>query len=62
MLELAWDCGEGIATVCVDGESAGALALMREADGVCYLRVKSTSEVLDGGCEIAGVEAVVFRD
>ncbi len=58
-LELTWDCDDGTAELRVDGEVAGNLGQLRQADGVCYLRLKSTAEVPDGGFDTVAVEAVV---
>ena len=59
-LELRWDCGRRDCRVVVDGEQVGTLPLLRESEGVCYLRLKSASEgVESGGLLIDRVEVEV---
>jgi hypothetical protein len=59
-LELRWDCGRRDCRVVVDGEQMGTLPLLRESEGVCYLRLKSASEgVESGGLLIDRVEVEV---
>ena len=60
-LELRWDCAESTCTVHVDGDAVGHSALWRAGDGVCYLRLKSTAENVDGGFLVGGVEVEVER-
>ena len=58
-LELRWDCDERTCTVGVDGVSAGCASLLREGDGVCYVRLKSASNAVDGGFLVEAVEVEV---
>lgn len=59
-LRIEWDVLERKARVFLDGREATVLPLMRQSEGICYLRLSSTAEELDeAGFLIETVEADV---
>jgi|AP95_1055475.scaffolds.fasta_scaffold10114_2 hypothetical protein len=58
-LELRWDCETRSCALSLDGVSVGSASLLREGDGVCYLRLKSASNAVDGGFIVESVEVEV---
>jgi predicted neuraminidase len=60
VIELNWDCAKRRCRVSVDGKQAVVLPQLRESDGACYLRLRSTSEQADeGGFIVESVEVGV---
>lgn len=59
-LRVDWSVPAGAATISVDGEQAGALPLLRQTAGICYLRLRALGQSGDaGGFIIASVDVDV---
>ncbi len=56
-LTLEWDLDAGEALLRTDSGETIGLSTSRAADGLCYLRLKSTADSPDRGLELASVRA-----
>lgn len=63
-ISLAWDLGEAVCRVSVDGKPMSVLKMSKQpTPGVCYLRLRSTAPAIDrAGFLVASVEAEVRRE
>ncbi len=48
-LQLEWDVGRRLCELSLDGDAIGTLPLLRDSEGVCYLRLKSAATGTETG-------------